>query len=98
MALPILFWITTLFFVVAFYLSYKLSREVKGEHYWIFFSVAIIGFATTHFSTVPNLFGLDADALDTLHELGEIIGAFALAYASYGLYASLKHIRKRLAG
>lgn len=98
MALPILFWVTSVFFAVALYLSYKLSREVKGEHYWIFFSVAIIGFAITHVATVPNLFGLDTNTLDTLHELGEIIGAFALAYASYGLYTSLKHIRKRLAG
>ncbi len=97
MALPLLFWVTTLFFVVALYLTFKLSREVKGEHYWIFFSVGIIGFAITHFATVPGLLGLSADTLDTLHELGEIVGAFALAYASYGLYSSLKHIRKRLA-
>lgn len=95
--IPLLFWVTTLFFGVALYLTFKLSQEVKGEHYWIFFSIAVIGFAITHVATVPNLFGLEADTLDTIHELGEIVGAFALAYASFGLYSSLKHIRKRLA-
>lgn len=96
--LPVLFWITTLFFGAALFLTLKLSREIKGEHYWIFFSIAVIGFATTHFATVPGFLGLESSVLDTLHELGEIIGAFSLAYASYGLYSSLKHVRKRLAG
>ncbi len=97
MALPILFWVTTLFFGVALYLSIKLSREVKGEHYWIFFSISIIGFAMTHFAMTPGLLGLNPTTLETIHEAGEIIGAFAIAYASYGLYTSLKHIRKRMA-
>ncbi len=97
MALPILFWITALFFVAALYFSFKLAREVKGEHYWLFFSFSILGFAITHFATIPNLLGLDSVTLDTLHEVGEIVGAFALAYASFGLYSSLKKVRKRLA-
>jgi len=93
----VLFSVSTLFFLAAVYFSFRLSREVEGEPYWAFFIIAALGFGLAHsVSSSVVSFPLDDQTLFVLHEGGEIIGAFSLAYACYGLYSAMKKIRQKL--
>ena len=82
--------LSTIFIIAAIFFSIMLSRETKGEKYWIFFVFSALGFGLSHLSGKlgQNFFGLQ--------EAGEIIGAFSLAYACYGLYTSMKKIREKV--
>ena len=86
----VMVFLSTIFIIAAIFFSLKLSRETKGEKYWIFFVFSALGFGLSHLSGKlgQNFFGLQ--------EAGEITGAFSLAYACYGLYTSMKRIREKV--
>jgi hypothetical protein len=88
--------LSSIFFVAAILFSCKLSRETKGEKYWFFFVVSALGFGLSHLAAKGFLFGFSFEHSFIVHELGEIIGAFSLAYATFGLYSSMKKIRERM--
>ncbi len=81
--------LSSAFFLAAIYFSAVLSRETKGEKYWFFFLVTALAFGAAH---VVSKFSLPPE----LREVAEIAGAFSLAYACYGLYASMKKFRAKM--
>lgn len=82
--------ISTVFFLAAVYFSALLSRETKGEKYWVFFLIASFAFGGVHIVSKFGVIGFG------LQEIFEIIGAFSLAYACFGLYDSMKKFRKKM--
>ncbi len=88
--------ISTLFFLAAIFFSYKLSKEIGGEKYWIFFVIAAISFSVAHLATKGFLLNLSSETFFVIREVGEIAGAFSLAYATFGLYSSMKKIREKI--
>lgn len=88
--------VSTLAFLVALYFSFRLSRETRGEKYWVFFFIAAVGFLVGHLAS-KGFLGLEGSALFVLAEGGEIVGALSLAYATYGLYAAMCRIRREMA-
>ncbi len=88
--------LSSIFFIAAVFFSYKLSKETKGEKYWIFFMVSAVSFGLSHLAAKGFLFGIPLESLFVVRELGEIVGAFSLAYATFGLYSSMKKIRNKM--
>lgn len=87
--------LSTLSFLAAIFFSYRLSQETKGEKYWVFFIIAAFGFGLAHLASKNILPVLSIGDSFILQEIGEIIGAFSLAYATFGLYSSMKKIREK---
>ena len=99
MAVEVLAGIGVVFSILAVFFSYKLSREVRGEHYWVFYAIAAIAFGLAQASDALVLLSdFEIQGIQTLHYLGMTIGLFSLAYASYGLQSSMERVRKRLSG
>ena len=87
---------STVFFLAAIFFSYKLSKETGGEKYWVFFVIAAISFSVAHIANKGSLFGFSSETLFVIREIGEIVGAFSMAYAAFGLYSSMKKIREEM--
>ena len=87
--------ISTLFFLAAIFFSYKLSKETGGEKYWLFLVIAAISFSVAHLAAKGFLLNLSSGTFFLLRETGEIVGAFSMAYAAFGLYTSMKKIREK---
>ncbi len=87
---------STLFFLAAIFFSYKLSKETGGEKYWVFFAIAAISFGVAHIANKGFLFGFSSETLFVIREIGEIGGAFSMAYATFGLHSSMKKIREEM--
>lgn len=88
--------VSTIFFLAAIFFSYKLSKETGGEKYWVFFVIAVISFGVAHIANKGFLFGFSSETLFVVREMGEIVGAFSMAYATFGLYRSMKRIREEM--
>ena len=85
-------------FLVATCCAYRLSRESGNGRYWLAFVVAGLGLGIHQWIKIPielELFGLE-EAYHIISEVGEIVGAIAFAYASYGLCVSMKAIRRKM--
>jgi glucose uptake protein GlcU len=89
--------IAVLFSILALVFSALLSKESKGEKYWVFFTIAAIGFFAS--SIARNEFFSNSISMETIsliQEIGMIIGSFSFAYAAFGLYRSMKKIREKI--
>ncbi len=96
MALEIILTITsTLFFLAAVYYSFMLSKETGVAKYWLFFLIASVMFGIAHLAS-EDFVGFSSETQFVAKEVAEIAGAFSLAYATYGLYSSMKKIRKKI--
>ena len=82
--------LSTLFMLAAIYYSALLSKETKGEKYWVFFLIAALAFGVLH---ILSKLGTETAAP---REIAEIVGAFSLAYACFGLYTSMKKFRQKV--
>lgn len=83
-------------FVIAVYYTFKLVRETKYERYWIFFFISAVFMGIHHIAVIPFNSGLISEHnFHTLEDIGEIVGALALAYAAYGISKSMREVRKR---
>ncbi len=91
----ILIIISTLFFLAAVYYSFKLSKETSGTKYWIFFLIASAMFGIAHLVS-KDFLGFSSETQFVIKEAVEIAGGFSLAYATYGLYSSMKKIREKI--
>ena len=87
--------ISTLFSLAAIYYSFMLSKETSGAKYWVFFLIASIAFAVAHLVS-KDFLGFSSETQFIVKEMAEIAGAFSLAYATYGLYSSMKKIREKI--
>ena len=86
------------FLLGAIVFSFLLSRESGGEKYWVFFLLSAIGFAVSHFASVGFFVFLPSDSESFVARVGQLVGAFSFAYACFGLFASMKKIRKKMSG
>ncbi|MBS1266302.1 MAG: hypothetical protein MAG795_00269 [Candidatus Woesearchaeota archaeon] len=78
----------------AVYFSFKLSKETKHELYWILLSAGLFIFAVHHWSMM--LTGIISEKIQLyLEQLTSIIGASLMAYATFGLYKSLKIVKEK---
>ncbi len=87
--------LSLLFALLALVFSIKLSKEAGYEKYWVFlilgsFSLSLYILLSKIFTTffAPALHSLVLD-------LCLLVGTFSLAYAFFGLYASLRKIREK---
>lgn len=87
--------LSSIFFLAAVYFSFALSKETGGAKYWVFFLIASLAFATAHFISKEFL-AFSSEIEFVVKEVAEIVGAFSLAYATYGLYSSMKKIREKV--
>ena len=87
--------LSTVFSLAAVVFAFLLSKETRGEKYWVFFLVAAMSFLVAHISAKGFLLGFSSSDLFLVQEIAEIVGGFSLAYATFGLYASMKRIRER---
>ncbi len=87
--------ISTLFSLGAIYYSFMLSKETSGAKYWIFFLIASVMFGIAHLAS-KDFMGFSSETQFVVKEVAEIAGAFSLAYATYGLYSSMKKIREKI--
>ena len=89
--------ISTISFIAALYFAYMLSKETKGEKYWVLFLISAVAFTISHILRHPELpVFFSESAREVLIEIMEVAGAFSFAYACYGLYSSMKRIRKKI--
>ncbi|MEM5802931.1 MAG: hypothetical protein QW818_02635 [Candidatus Aenigmatarchaeota archaeon] len=93
-----MFWPASIAFLIAIYFTYKLAKETKWENYWIFFLISALVMGIYHFAIeIPWELGyIPNNIYYTAREISEVIWAFSLAYAAYGIYKSMKTIKERL--
>lgn len=90
-------WIILASFLVAVYYTFRLAKETKYERYWIFFLISAVFMGMHHIVIIPHNFGLiNNNTLEFLSNIGELIGALAIAYAAYGISKSMRNIRQKL--
>lgn len=89
--------LASLGFLAAVYYAYRLSQETRGEKYWPYFLVASLALGVPYWISIPHDLGLLSGSVSTVFsELAAVVGGLSLAYASHGLYKTLKRIRKRV--
>ncbi len=90
-------WVVAAAIVAAVVFTFKLWEETRGERYWLFFLVSALGMLVHHSIVIPMSMGLVSESDANLLSFGgELVGALSLAYASFGLWSSMRHIRKRV--
>jgi hypothetical protein len=90
-------WLVAAAILAAVFFTFKLWEETRGERYWFFFLLSALGMLVHHSVVIPMGMGLvsEHDA-NLLSFAGELVGGLSLAYASFGLWKSMRHIRKRV--
>lgn len=95
--LEILIILASIAFLVAVYFSFKLSKETRHEKYWLALAVGFFIFAIHHWMMIPWTFGfIPESAGHIIEQISSITGALLFAYATHGLYSSMREIKKKL--
>lgn len=95
--LDILVFLASFVFLIAVYFSFRLSRETQHEKYWLALAVGFLVFAIHHWLEIPLGMGLLPEGTERIVEqFSSIIGSILFAYATHGLYKSMKEINKKL--
>jgi uncharacterized membrane protein YagU involved in acid resistance len=95
--LEILIFLASFIFLIAVYFSFKLSKETHHEKYWLSMAVGFLVFAIHHWMMIPLSFGLLPEAVErVIEQVSSIVGSILFAYATHGLYVSMKEINKKL--
>lgn len=84
-------------FLIALVLSAKLYTETDKGWYWISLLFSALFFSIGHWLNIifpMNIYNFQLLAF--LQETSEIFGALLFAAASYGIYSTMKEIRKRV--
>lgn len=90
-------WVSLAAFGVAAYFAYRLLGETRGERYWPWIFAAVVVMALHHATEIPWRSGLIShEAHEAVQKATETGAALALAYATYGLYRSMRSIREKL--
>ncbi|OLS26389.1 MAG: hypothetical protein HeimC3_09390 [Candidatus Heimdallarchaeota archaeon LC_3] len=87
--------LSLLFFLSTTLIAFSLYKELKDEKYWIGFPIGM-GFLFLHelFETFEQFF--QVSIYDIGAEISEIIGAFFIMYASFGLRNILLNVKKTM--
>ena len=94
--LELLIVLASLIFLIAVYFSYKLSKETKHEKYWLALSFGFLVFAIHHWMEIPLSLGIMEESVERIIEqISSIVGSILFAYATRGLYNSMKEINAR---
>ena len=94
--LEILIFLASLIFLIAIYYSFKLSKETHHEKYWLALALGFLVFAIHHWIEIPLSFGLLSEGVErVIEQVSSIIGSALFAYATHGLYISMKEINQR---
>jgi hypothetical protein len=88
--------VSSLVFLIGVYFAFKLSKETRHEKYWLYFVLGFFIFAIHHWMMIPLNFGLSNEIQEIIEHTTSIIGALFIGYATFGLYNSMRKIRKRL--
>lgn len=84
-------------FLVVVFFAFKLSRETKNEKYWLILAISAIFLAVHQWAMVPwELHLITTEVKFVVQEVSVIIGAILFAFAVYGLYDSMKKIRRKM--
>ncbi len=82
--------------VVAVYFAYKLYKETDRAWYWLSLLLSAFLFALAQWITIVFPGGPRFALLGILSESGDIIATLLLAVSCYGIYKTMKDIRKRV--
>lgn len=83
--------------LLAVFFSYKLSSETKHEKYWVLMSIGLFVFALHHWLMTHYQWSFISQELIELFEYwSSIVGGILVAYSSYGLYKSMRQVKKKL--
>ena len=97
LTLNILAIVASITFLIAVYFAYKLSKETKHEKYWVVLAIGFLIFAIHHWIMVPGILGkFNENLIEIIEHSSSIIAALLIAYATYGLYNSMKIIKKKI--
>lgn len=95
--LEILIFLASFIFLIAVYFSFRLSRETHHEKYWLALAIGFLVFAVHHWMMIPLSFGFIPENMERIIEqISSIVGSVLFAYATHGLYTSMKDINKKL--
>lgn len=83
--------------VAAIYFALKLSRETGNERYWVALVISALSLGIHQLFMIFNFYEIvEIDYAMGVEGVTGLVAAFSFAYATYGLYASMKRIRERL--
>jgi uncharacterized membrane protein YagU involved in acid resistance len=95
--LEILIFLASFIFLIAVYFSFKLSKATHHEKYWLAMAIGFLVFAIHHWMMIPLTFGLLPEGMErVIEQVSSIVGSSLFAYATHGLYRSIKEINKKL--
>lgn len=95
--LEVLIFLASFIFLIAVYFSFMLSRETHHEKYWLALAIGFLVFAVHHWMMIPLSFGFLPESMERIIEqVSSIVGSVLFAYATHGLYVSMKEINKKL--
>ena len=94
--LEVLIFIASIMFLIAVYFSFRLSLETKHEKYWLALATGFLVFAIHHWMEIPLSFGLLGEGIErVIEQVSSIVGSILFAYATHGLYTSMKEINEK---
>ncbi len=82
--------------VVAVFFAFKLYRETDGAWYWLSLLLSALFFALGQAIKIVAPGGPRFALFGILNESGDIIATLLLAVSCYGIYKTMKDIRKRV--
>ncbi|MHA1983917.1 MAG: hypothetical protein ACW967_06150 [Candidatus Hodarchaeales archaeon] len=87
--------LSTIFFLAATIIVVSLYKELKGEKYWIGLPLGMFFFFLHEIlETLEQFYQLNI--YDIGAELSEVVGAFFIMYASFGLRNILLNVKKTM--
>jgi len=94
--LEVLIIASSIIFLFAVYFSFKLSKETHHEKYWLALAIGFLVFAIHHWLEIPLSLGIMDESVERiLEQFSSIAGSILFAYATHGLYTSMKEINEK---
>jgi len=90
--------VAALGFILAVYFAFKLYRETDRGWYWLSLVLSAVFFAVPQWLTfVFPFMGLRFNpAFPIITEVGDIAAGLLFTLSCYGMYTTMKHIRKKV--
>ena len=84
-------------FLIAVYYAFRLAKETKNEKYWLILAISAIFLAIHQWAMIPWSFKIITDEIRIIiQQISVIIGAILFTYSVYGLFSSMRKIRRKL--
>ena len=89
--------LAALSFLVALFFAIKLYRETDRGWYWLTLVLSALFFGIAHWTLILFPFSfVGFEFLALIQESSEIIASLLFALSCYGMYSTMKRIRKRI--